>query len=84
MSPNNDEFALFETPLDKKGNKIRAGDDETETIQPYFNDIEDYKVYHLFMESQKIVEDASQIQQKEINIEIRTEEKVKTKIIHKS
>jgi len=36
------------------------------------------------MESQKIVEDASQIQQKEINIEIRTEEKVKTKIIHKS
>jgi len=32
MSPNNDEFALFETPLDKKGNKIRAGDDETETI----------------------------------------------------
>lgn len=32
MSPNNDEFALFETPLDKLGNKIMSGDEETETI----------------------------------------------------
>jgi len=32
LSPNQDEFALFETPLDKKGNKILEGDEETETI----------------------------------------------------
>jgi len=31
MSQNNDEFALFETPLDKQGNKIKEGED-TETI----------------------------------------------------
>ncbi len=32
MSPNQDEFALFETPLDKRGNKLQLGDEETETI----------------------------------------------------
>lgn len=63
LSPNQDEFALFETPLDKKGNKILEGDEETETIQPYFNDIEDYKVYHLFMESQRIIEEAALLEE---------------------
>ena len=51
MSPNNDEFALFETPLDKQGKKIKEGE-KRETIQPYFNDIEDYKVYHLFLDTE--------------------------------
>ena len=29
MSPDEVEFALFESPLDKKGNKIMAGDEES-------------------------------------------------------
>lgn len=44
MSPDDVEFALFESPLDKKGNKILPGDTETETVQPYFEEIDDYKL----------------------------------------
>ena len=48
MSPDNVEFALFETPLDKKGSKIRIDDPEmaAKQVQPYFDDIEEFKTYH--------------------------------------
>jgi hypothetical protein len=32
MSPDDVEFALFESPLDKKGNKIMLGDTETDSV----------------------------------------------------
>ena len=44
MSPDDVEFALFESPLDKKGNKIMPNDTETESVQPYFDEIDDYKL----------------------------------------
>ena len=35
------EFATFETPIDKKGNKIQIDDPEmsSKQIQPYFDDV---------------------------------------------
>lgn len=39
------EFAQFETPLDKNGRKIAADDTTTETVQPYFSTVAEYKAY---------------------------------------
>jgi hypothetical protein len=47
-SPDNVEFALFETPLDKKGNKLSCDDPslDDKSVQPYFDLVDDYKSYH--------------------------------------
>ena len=39
------EFAQFETPLDKQGRKLASDDTETETIQPYFSTVAEYKAF---------------------------------------
>ena len=46
--PDNVEFALFETPLDKKAKKLDVKDPEFEdkSIQQYFSTIEEYHSYH--------------------------------------
>lgn len=42
--PDNVEFALFETPLDKKGKKLDVNDPDMyeKACQPYFDKIEDF------------------------------------------
>lgn len=46
--PDNVEFALFETPLDKKGKKLSCEDPEIDekSVQPYFDKVEDFKNFH--------------------------------------
>lgn len=45
--PDNVEFALFETPLDKKGKKLDITDPElnSKSVQTYFLTIEEYHAY---------------------------------------
>lgn len=45
MSPDNVEFALFETPLDKKGKKLSLTDPQiqSKSVQPYFDDVDEFK-----------------------------------------
>lgn len=47
-SPDNVEFALFETPLDKKGKKLSFDDPslDQKSVVPYFDLVEDFKNYH--------------------------------------
>lgn len=47
-TPDNVEFALFETPLDKKGAKLSCDDPALDqlSVQPYFDLVEEFKNYH--------------------------------------
>ena len=58
MSPDDVEFALFESPLDKKGNKIMEGDNETEQVQPYYDNIDEYKLANPKVEEEPAIEKA--------------------------
>ena len=46
--PDNVEFALFETPLDTKGDKLSCDDPtlDEKSVLPYFDSVEDFKTYH--------------------------------------
>ena len=56
MSPDDVEFALFESPLDKKGNKIMLGDTESEPVQPYYDEIDEYKLANPEVVEEPIIE----------------------------
>ena len=45
LSPDEVEFALFETPLDKRGAKLDINDPQMsgKQVQPYYDDIAEYK-----------------------------------------